>query len=121
VTGAVGLILASIGVYGVMSYSVSQRTQEIGVRVEIGAARGDVVRLVVGQGMLLAGMGVVVGLVLGPIGTSFGRTQFYGVSPFDPVSFGAVSVLLLAIALLASYIPALRALHVDPVVALRGE
>jgi macrolide transport system ATP-binding/permease protein len=119
--GVVGLLLASIGVYGVMSYSVSQRTQEIGVRVALGAGRRDVLKLVVGQGLILAGIGVGVGLVLGPAGMWVGRSQFYNVSPFDPVSFGAVCGLLLAVAFLASYLPALRATRVDPVVALRGE
>jgi putative ABC transport system permease protein len=104
-----------------MSYSVSQRTQEIGVRVALGARRHDVLKLVVGQGLLLAGIGVGAGLVLAPVGTWFGRTQFYGVSPFDPMSFGAVCVVLLGVAFIASYVPALRAARVDPVVALRGE
>ncbi len=119
--GIVGLILASIGVYGVMSYSVSQRTQEIGVRMALGAGRRDVLGLVVRNGLTLAGIGVGAGLILGPIATSFGRTQFYGISPFDPVSFGLVSVVLLAVAFLASYVPARRAIRVDPVTALRGE
>jgi ABC-type antimicrobial peptide transport system permease subunit len=119
--GVVGLILASVGVYGVMAYSVSQRTQEIGVRVALGAARGDILKLVVRQGLTLAGIGVAVGMVLGPAATSFGRTQFYGVSPFDPISFAIVATLLLSVALVASYVPALRATRVDPVVALRGE
>ncbi len=119
--GVVGLILASVGVYGVMSYAVSQRTQEIGVRVALGAARRDVLKLVVGQGLTLAGIGVGAGLILGPLATSFGRTQFYGVSPFDPLSFAVVSVVLMSVAFLASYVPARRAMAVDPVVALRGD
>jgi putative ABC transport system permease protein len=121
IIGVVGLILASIGVYGVMSYSVSQRTQEIGVRMALGAGRQDVLKLVVSQGLLLAGIGVAVGLVLGPAGTWFGRAQFYDVSPFDPISFGLVCAVLLGVAFLASYLPARRAMKVDPVVALRGE
>ena len=119
--GVVGLVLASIGVYGVMSYSVSQRTQEIGVRMALGAGPRDVLALVVRQGLLLAGLGIAVGLVLGPAATSVGRSQFYAVSPFDPFSFGLVAVLLLAVALLASYLPARRAMRVDPIIALRGE
>ena len=119
--GVVGLILASIGVYGVMSYSVSQRTQEIGVRIALGAGRRDVLRLVVRHGLTLAGIGVGAGLVLGPLATRFGRTQFYGISPFDPLSFGLVAALLLGVAFLASYLPARRAIRVDPVIALRGE
>ena len=121
IIGVVGLLLASIGVYGVMSYSVSQRTQEIGVRVALGASRREVLKLVVGQGLLLAGIGVAAGLVLAPFGTWVGRSQFYGVSPFDPISFGAVCALLLTVAFVASYLPALRATRVDPVQALRGE
>ena len=119
--GVVGLILASVGVYGVMSYSVSQRTQEIGVRIALGAARADVLKLVVGQGLRLAAIGVAAGLVLGPLATSFARTQLYSVSPFDPFSFASVSLILLAVAFVASYVPARRAMAVDPVVALRGE
>jgi putative ABC transport system permease protein len=119
--GIVGLILASVGVYGVMSYAVSQRTQEIGVRVALGAARSDVLKLVVGQGLALAGIGVGAGLVLGPLATSFARTQLYAVSPFDPLSFATVAIVLLTVAFVASYVPARRAMGVDPVVALRGE
>lgn len=121
VTGVVGLLLASVGVYGVLSYTVSQRTSEIGVRMALGAARPDVLRLIVGHGMRLAGFGVVIGLAVAPLGTWFGRSLFYNVSPFDPMTFAAVAVFLLAIAFLASYLPARRATTVNPVQALRGE
>jgi len=121
VTGVVGLLLAAVGVYGVLSYSVTQRTAEIGVRMALGAARSQVLRLIVGHGLALAGIGVGVGLVLAPLGTWFGRSLFYNVSPFDPLTFGAVAAFLLAVAIAASYIPALRATRVDPVDALRGE
>jgi putative ABC transport system permease protein len=121
VTGIVGLLLASVGVYGVLSYAVSQRTAEIGVRVALGAAHPDVLRLVVGHGLALSGAGVVVGLVLAPIGTRFGQTLFFNVSPFDPATFASVALFLLAVATVASYVPARRALRVDPVAALRGE
>ena len=82
---------------------------------------GDVLKLIVGQGVLLCAIGIAIGLALAPAGTYFGRALFYNVSPFDPISFAAVAVLLLAVAFLASYIPARRAAKVDPVVALRGE
>jgi predicted permease len=119
--GGVGLVLAAIGVYGVLSYAVSQRSQEIGVRVALGAARRDVLRLIVGHGLALTGIGIGVGLVLAPLATWLGRSLFFKVSPFDPVSFGLVALFLLMVALAASYVPALRATRVDPVSALRGE
>jgi putative ABC transport system permease protein len=117
----IAVVLAAIGVYGVISYAVSQRTQEIGVRVALGAQRGDVLRLIVGHGAMLGGLGVAIGLVGGLAVTRFLRTLLYGVSPFDPVSFVGVAALLTGIALVASYIPARRAAKVDPVEALRFE
>ena len=118
---AIALVLAAVGVYGVISYAVSQRTQEIGVRVALGAQRGDVLRLIVGHGALLGGVGVAIGLV-GALGaTRFLRTMLFGVSPFDVASFIGVAGLLGIIAVLASYIPARRAARVDPVEALRYE
>ena len=119
--GAAGLLLASVGVYGMLAYAVSQRTQEIGVRMTLGADRGHVLKLVVGQGLTLAAIGVGVGLALAAVGTPLARSLLYKVSPFDPVSFGAVSTFLVAVALAASYIPALRATRVDPLIALREE
>ncbi len=121
VFAAIAVVLAAIGVYGVISYAVSQRTQEIGVRVALGAQRGDVLRLVVGHGASLGGLGVLIGLAGGLAVTRFLRTLLYGVSPFDPLSFVGVAVLLTTIALVASYIPARRAANVDPVEALRFE
>ena len=119
--GAAALLLASIGVYGVLSYSVSQRTQEIGVRVALGAGRGDVMRMIVGQGLRLAAIGIVVGLV-GALGvTQVIKTLLYNVTPSDPVSFGLVATFLTIVAALASYIPARRAMAVDPIIALRNE
>ena len=119
--GAVALVLAAIGVYGVLSYSVSQRTQEIGVRVALGADRRTILTLIVGQGLKLAAIGIVLGL-LGAFGvTRYVRTILYNVTPTDPVSFIGVAVFLMLVATVASYVPARRATAVDPLVALRGE
>jgi putative ABC transport system permease protein len=119
--GVVGLLLAAVGVYGVLSYSVSQRTQEIGIRVALGASRSHVVKLVIGQALLLAGAGIVVGMAMAAFGMPLAKSLLYNVSPFDPLSFSLVSAFLLIVALIASYLPARHAVKVDPVVALRGE
>jgi putative ABC transport system permease protein len=115
------MLLASIGIYGVMSYSVTQRSRELGIRMALGAARSRVLVLVVGQGMALAGAGVAIGLVAAFVLTRFLTSQLYGVGATDPVTFTLVSALLVAIALLATLLPAMRATRVDPVVALRDE
>jgi len=115
----IALALAAVGVYGVISYAVSQRTQEIGVRVALGAQHGDVLRLVVRDGAFLGGVGIAIGLIGALAVTRFLRTMLFGISPFDPTSFVAVSSMLAAIALVASYVPARRAAKVDPVEALR--
>ena len=120
-TGFIGLLLAAIGVYGVLSYSVSQRSQEIGVRVALGAGRNEILRLVVGQGLLLAGIGIAIGCLLAGAAMPAARSLLFKVSPVDPLTFVAVASFLAAVAFLASFIPAQRATRVDPVIALRGE
>ena len=119
--GAIALVLASIGVYGVLSYSVSQRTQEIGVRVALGAERSDVMRLIVSQGLKLAVVGIVLGMIGAALVTPAVRTLLYNVTPTDPLSFGVVATFLTSVAIVASYIPARRAMAVDPIIAIRNE
>jgi putative ABC transport system permease protein len=117
----IALLLSSIGIYGVMSYSVAQRAREIGIRVALGASRTRVLSLVVGQGMALAALGVGIGL-LGALGlTRLLASQLFSVTATDPVTFTLVAALLSSVALLATLLPALRATRVDPVVALREE
>jgi ABC-type antimicrobial peptide transport system permease subunit len=120
-TGVIGLLLAALGVYGVLSYSVSQRAQEIGVRLALGAGRREILRLIVGQGVVLAAIGIVIGCVLAAAAMPAARSLLYKVSPFDPVTFSGVALFLGAVAFLASFLPARRATRVDPVIALRGE
>jgi ABC-type antimicrobial peptide transport system permease subunit len=119
--GVLGLVLASVGVYGVVSYSVSQRTQEIGIRTALGAQRSNVLGMILKQGMRMALIGTGVGIVLSFLLFRGLRTVLYGVKSTDFVTLAAVSGMLLAIAFLASYVPALRATRVDPVVALREQ
>jgi predicted permease len=119
--GLLALILASIGIYGVLSYSVTQRTSEIGIRMALGAQSQQVLKLVLRQGMLLAGVGVLLGLAIALPITRFAATLLYGVSVWDPVTYLSITSILMAVALLACYIPARRATHIDPLVALRFE
>jgi Acidobacterial duplicated orphan permease len=119
--GALALILASMGVYGVMAYSVSQRTRELGIRMALGAQSGQVIRLVLRQGMLLAAIGLVLGLFVAFGSTRLAGRFLYGVNPGDPVIFIVVTLLLASAAFAACYFPARRALKIDPIIALRFE
>ena len=119
--GLLALLLASIGLYGTMSHAVTQRTKEIGIRMALGAGRQNVLRMVLREGMLLTLGGISVGLALGAALARLISSQLYGLSATDPLTFIAVSLLLAGVALLASYIPARRAMRVDPMVALRYE
>jgi putative ABC transport system permease protein len=117
----IALFLAAVGLYGVVAYSVGQRTQEIGVRMAIGAGRGDVLRMVLGGGMKLALVGVALGIGVSLLATRTVASMLFEVTPFDPASYAATAALLLAIAALACYVPARRAMSVDPITALRQE
>ena len=115
------LLLGMVGIYGVVSYAASQRRQEIGVRMALGAQRGDILRLVVGRGLLLVGIGITIGLA-----AAFGVSRLlgnllFGIPATDAVTFAGVPVVLGSMALIASYLPALRATRIDPMTALRQD
>ena len=119
--GAAALLLAAIGLYGVISYSVSQRTNEIGIRVALGGRQSDILKLVIGEGMILTAVGAIVGLI-----GAFALTQLmsgilFGVRASDPLTYAGITGLLAVIALLATFIPARRAARIDPMTALRYE
>jgi putative ABC transport system permease protein len=121
VFAGIALVLAAVGIYGVLSYWVRQRTHEIGIRMALGAERSNVLAMVVNQGLRLALIGVAVGILVSFLLARLIGNQLYGVSPADSITFIAVPILLGLIALLAIYVPARRASKVDPVVALRYE
>lgn len=121
VFAVIAVFLAAVGLYGVVAYSVSLRTQEIGVRMAIGAQRGDVLGLIVGGGMKLAAIGVALGLAGALALSGLIRSLLFSVTPLDPASYVVTAAGLLGVAALACYLPARRATRVDPIVALRQE
>ena len=119
--GIVGLLLCGVGIYGVTSYSIARRTREIGIRVALGADRGSVLRLVLRQGLILAGFGTAIGVVIAGAGATLLESLLYGIRGLDPITFGSTCLLFAVVTLIATYIPARRATRVDPIVALRSE
>jgi ABC-type antimicrobial peptide transport system permease subunit len=121
VAGAMALLLGTVGIYGVIAYSVSQRTREIGIRMALGAQRQELTAMFVRHGLVLSAFGIAFGLVAALISMRFLSTLLFGVKPIDLMTYSAVSVGLVVTALLASYLPSRRAATVNPVEALRGE
>jgi putative ABC transport system permease protein len=119
--GAAGVLLAAIGLYGMIAGRVTQRTQEFGVRIALGAAHGVILRDVLGRALWLASIGIVGGAILAAFAARGLSTLLFDVSPFDPLTYGMVALLLIGMCLLASFIPARRATRVDPIIALRAE
>jgi putative ABC transport system permease protein len=121
VFGIIALVLAAIGIYGVMSYAVNQRTVEFGLRMALGASPRDVLGMVLRQGMLLVACGLLIGVVTALLATRLIGALLVGLSATDPLTYAFISLLLAAVAALAGYVPARRATRVDPMVALRSE
>jgi putative ABC transport system permease protein len=121
IAGTMALLLGAVGLYGVIAYSVSQRTREIGIRIALGAQQNNVMRLILGEGMLVILIGLAIGLAGSLALTRFISSLLFGVTATDPLTFAGVAVLLAVVALAACYIPARRATRVDPMVALRYE
>jgi putative ABC transport system permease protein len=119
--GLIALILEAIGLYGVISYTMVQRTREIGIRMAIGAQRWDALRLILGQGLRLAGIGIFAGLAAALAAGPLFANLVYGVSPRDPLTLAGVALLMLLVALVACYVPARRATRIDPLLAVRHE
>jgi ABC-type antimicrobial peptide transport system permease subunit len=121
IAGGMALVLGIVGIYGVIAYAVSQRTREIGIRTALGAQPAGLSGMFVRHGLRLAGVGAAAGLIAAAVLTRLMSSLLFGVKPLDPVTYGAVPVVLLAAAALASYLPARRAMRIDPVEALRSE
>jgi predicted permease len=121
VFSALGLVLASVGLYGVVAYAVAQRTRELGIRIALGAEARDIFRVVLGHGVRLMAVGLAIGVGLALLLTRLARGLLVGVSPTDPLTLGGVAAILMVVGLVASYVPARRATRVDPLVALRDE
>jgi putative ABC transport system permease protein len=118
---AAALLLASIGLYGVMEYSVNQRVHEIGIRMALGAGRAGITRMVLGWGLMLTLIGIGLGVAFAAVATQLLKASLFGVTALDPLTFSGVAIVLCVVALLACYLPALRATRVDPIIALRSE
>jgi len=116
-----GIFLAAVGLYGVVAYLVNRRSHEIGIRMALGARQGDVLRMVLGRGIRLGALGAAVGLVAAFAVAQVMSSRLYGVTPLDPLTYAASTAVVVAVALLASYLPARRATQVDPMAALRYE
>jgi ABC-type antimicrobial peptide transport system permease subunit len=118
--GGIAVILAAIGIYGIMAYTVSQRTAELGIRMALGARRGDVLALVLRQGLLLSGIGISIGVAGALLTTRYLQALLYGLSSLDPVTFIVMILLFVVVSAFAAYVPAKRALRVDPLIAIRS-